>query len=373
MPTRSTRTAISNTVVKDTQPVQFKGRQPLATADGSGGLLFDRRPIQVEGFLFRGRSVEPVGKPTAKQLQNALALAAEFTESSQYWVGGLMAYAESREDWKEKLSQIQSVTGLAHQTLINLGYIYRHTTDRTRTIATSPAHAGTVAKLAEDDQVKWLTKAREEGLGVRDLRMAIRADNRRMIIEGRATLEGLFRVVTMDFPWKYDDRPPSGVGAQDHYPGMTVEEGLKIPLAAHVMKDAAIGFWVTAPFLFNCEGDSEIPDALRLLRQWEFKPKTQIIWDKGEHHYGHYVSVQHEIFVIAIRGSCTPDRLTPMLPSVYREKPEPVHSRKPVWFRKSMERLWDGPYLEMFGRELVEGWTVYGNQIGAAVETAGTL
>ena len=28
-----------------------------------------------------------------------------------------------------------------------------------------------------------------------------------------------------------------------------------------------------------------------------------------------------------------------------------------------IERLYNGPYLELFGRTPVDGWTVYGNQI----------
>jgi len=38
-----------------------------------------------------------------------------------------------------------------------------------------------------------------------------------------------------------------------------------------------------------------------------------------------------------------------------------AHSEKPAEFRKIIERLYDGPYLELFGRDQVDGWTVYGN------------
>jgi len=44
---------------------------------------------------------------------------------------------------------------------------------------------------------------------------------------------------------------------------------------------------------------------------------------------------------------------------------EPVgeHSAKPEEVRSRIERLLDGPYLELYGRKPVAGWTVWGNEI----------
>jgi N6-adenosine-specific RNA methylase IME4 len=39
------------------------------------------------------------------------------------------------------------------------------------------------------------------------------------------------------------------------------------------------------------------------------------------------------------------------------------HSAKPEEVRRRIERLYGGPYLELFGRKLVPGWTVWGNEI----------
>lgn len=342
-----------------------KIRGSAVRTDDDGTLLFDRHPIHIGqratgGFRFRGRSVDPVGRPSVKEFQEAIALASEFFESSPWWIAGLVSYGESRADWKEKLSQAMSVTKLARATLLNLGYIYRSTTEATRALAPSPGHADAVAKLTEPEQVEWLGKARSEELTVRELRLGVQQAKRRKVIEGQAVLEGLHRVLMVDFPWKYSDRPPSGKGAHEHYEGMTIEAGLALPVAAHCTPNAAMGFWVPAPLLYYCSDDSGIPDALRLIRGWGFTPKAQIIWDKVDHNYGHYVSVRHEIFILCTRGSCTPDRVTPMIDSVYSERPG-EHSAKPAHFRKALERMWDGPYLELFGREPVEGWKVYGD------------
>jgi N6-adenosine-specific RNA methylase IME4 len=39
------------------------------------------------------------------------------------------------------------------------------------------------------------------------------------------------------------------------------------------------------------------------------------------------------------------------------------HSAKPEEVRGRIERLFPGPYLELYGRKLVPGWTVWGNEI----------
>src|SRR3990167_628969 len=95
-------------------------RRGLVVPDVGNGLLFDRSPMAVGqdedgrgGFKLKGRSIEPVGRPTIKAFQQALAIACEFHESSPYWIGGLVAYGESREDWAEKLSQAMSGTKLS--------------------------------------------------------------------------------------------------------------------------------------------------------------------------------------------------------------------------------------------------------------------
>lgn len=158
---------------------------------GNHELLFDRRPIvagmdeqEHGGFRLRGRSVEVVGKPGIKGFQDALAYACEFYESSPWWIAGLVSYGEGREDWKEKLDQAISVTRLARQTLLNLGSLYRNSTDETRALAPSPGHLDVVIKLPAAEQRKWLDQARLEELTVRELRRGIRRSA--LVLEGRA-------------------------------------------------------------------------------------------------------------------------------------------------------------------------------------------
>lgn len=326
---------------------------------------FDRSPINLPGWQLRHRTAVPDGKPSIKDTQAALVFASAAQESSSYWVGDIVSYAESRAEWREKLSQAMSVTGLAEGTLHNLASIARRVAPEERELSPSLEHSSIVSKLPKAEQRKWLKKATTEGWDRREFRMEIQASQRRGVIEGQADIAGMFRVWSVDFPWKYNQAEPSTVSAQTHYPGITVEEGIVLgaTIAAHATKHAVMFFWVTAPMLYYATDPEKGPDAYRVIRACGFTPKTGGVWDKVDHNFGHYLSIRHEHLIIATRGSCTPDRPTPMLDSVFTERKSDVHSEKPACSYKMIERLYDGPYCEMFARERRKGWTTYGNQI----------
>jgi N6-adenosine-specific RNA methylase IME4 len=335
-------------------------RRSFVPVDGND--LFDRTPLQVGGFRLRSKTASPIGRPSITQWSAALEFACASHDGSPYWIGDLVSYADTRAEWKERLSQAQAVTGLAEQTLHNLGYISRRLTEEARHLAPSIAHAGEVVALEPAERAAWLDKARTEGWSVRDLRLEIQSSRRRRIIEGQAALEGQYRVWLADPPWAYGDKEPSGVGSRTHYPTMTIEQMCQMPVAAHSTPNAVLFIWVTAPKLLESPGPREVIDA------WGFTVKTGMVWHKQRHNFGHYVSVRHEHVIIATRGSCLPDRPTPMIDSVFTtQKTNLEHSEKPEELRRNIERLYDGPYVELFARRRVDGWTCYGNQLAAQV------
>lgn len=321
--------------------------------------LFDDRPIKLEGFTLHARGVDTVGRPTLAQWAAALDFAIGCDHSSGFWIGALWNYAEGRRDWEDKLEQTLAELGrpLTRKTLINMGLIDRNVTPKAKQLAPSLAHADLVAALEPDEQVHWMDEAKTDGLTVRDLRLKIRASRRRAILEGQAILAGMFRVIYADPPWLYGDRPPSGSGAQQHYPGMTIEEMAKLPIAAHALPDSVLFLWTTAPMILENPGPRELIEA------WGFTYKTNQVWDKVLPAGGNYVAVRHEHLLICTRGSCTPHRPVPMPTSVITERRQigAIHSAKPQSFRQQIERMYDGPYLELFGRDPVDGWTVFGN------------
>lgn len=67
-----------------------------------------------------------------------------------------------------------------------------------------------------------------------------------------------------------------------------------------------------------------------------------------------------EVCFLATRGS--PLRLATDVHQVVLA-PVGAHSAKPEEVRRRIERLFPGPYLELYGRKPVPGWTVWGNEI----------
>lgn len=325
--------------------------------------LFDLRPINLDGGVrLKAKCVEFTGQPTAQQWQAAMQFAEDCAVASPYWVGDLLAYAESREDWREKMDQLQAHTGMARQTLHNLTSISRRVALPERELAPSIAYAEAVAKLTPAEQREFLAKARDEGWKSNELRDEVRAAARVRVIEGQAHLDGQYRIIYADCPWRYRESGtrPDGAGAraERHYPTMSIEELCALPVKAHARPHAVLFAWVTVPLLFENPGPREVFEA------WGFRYASNMTWDKVLGIPGRFFQVQHEHLIVLERGSCPPDRPTPKPRSVLTVRRSDKHSEKPEEARRMITSLYTtGPFLELFGREPVEGWTVFGNDV----------
>ena len=81
---------------------------------------------------------------------------------------------------------------------------------------------------------------------------------------------------------------------------------------------------------------------------------------------GYWTLANTEACFIATKGS--PLRLATDVHQVVMA-PVGEHSAKPEEVRRRIERLFPGPYLELYGRKLVPGWDVWGNEILRAIES----
>lgn len=170
---------------------------------------------------------------------------------------------------------------------------------------------------------------------------------------------GLFRVIYADPPWKYSNDGAIGDGdnysrVERHYPPMELEKICALKVRELAADDAVLFMWVTAPLLLS--------HAPPVLSAWGFTYKTNFVWDKVRHNYGHYSSVRHEHLLVATRGSCMPDvgTLHDSVISIERSK---RHSEKPPKFRTLIDALYtNGPRVELFARDAAEGWEAWGNE-----------
>jgi N6-adenosine-specific RNA methylase IME4 len=304
--------------------------------------LFDVRPIALDGFTLHARGVEAHGKPTAKQWVAVAQYAAATEAASPYWIGSLMAYAESRDDWREKLDQMVSLTGLSEKTIRNHTAVVRSVEPPELELAPTFSHAAAVAGLTRPQQTRVLTNAKLEGWTVSQTARAVRHIKRPLVLEGQAELAGEYRVVYAAPDWGR----------------MTVEKIAGLPVAAHVLRQAVLFLWVPPRLLLAR------PGAIDVLEAWGFTYQTNAVWDRViEGSGGKFLSVSHEHLVIATRGDIQAD-VTDFRPrSVYLERRTLGESHvKPsevrTWITKLFAR---GPFLELFGSKRTEGWSSFGH------------
>lgn len=171
----------------------------------------------------------------------------------------------------------------------------------------------------------------------------------------------IYRVLLADPPWRFGDSlPGKGRGAAKHYGclGVSEIERFQLPLLA---PDAVLVLWRVSAM---------VEEAYRVVRAWGFTPKTEIVWVKtlnGDPSrlrmgMGRSVRLCHETAILAVRGR--PVRKSASELSVFHA-PRTEHSAKPELVHELLERLYPGPYAELFARRPRPGWDCFGDEVGS--------
>ena len=186
---------------------------------------------------------------------------------------------------------------------------------------------------------------------------------------------GKFGAIYADPPWRFEvwsgetevkarkANPGTNVAAGHHYNTMSREEIAALPVGDLAADNAALFIWVTWPTLL---------EGLELIETWGFVYKTcGFAWFKGDAlplfpddmrgqmGMGYWTRANSEVCLLATRGK--PKRKHADVRQAILE-PRREHSRKPACVYERIERLVDGPYLELFARTQREGWTAWGNE-----------
>jgi len=173
-----------------------------------------------------------------------------------------------------------------------------------------------------------------------------------------------YKVGIIDIPWSYanprSNRPELGGYTFDV---LTVEELIKFkPFIDKLFDSNSIVFsWGTWPKLVEFE---------KVRQAWEFEHITGLPWikvtktDKEKPNYlntGYWLAGCSEYCCIWRRGKVSPPKNTNHYLGLIAEGGF-KHSKKPQSVHEIAEEL-DGPYIELFGRQAREGWTIIGNDI----------
>lgn len=176
-------------------------------------------------------------------------------------------------------------------------------------------------------------------------------------------MSGRYAVILADPPWPFATRSAKGKGrsAEAHYDCLSLHDIAALRVADFAADDCSLFLWATNPLL---------PAALHTMRMWDFSYRTVgFCWakrtpaDTGWHMgLGYHTRANVELCLLGIRGR--PRRLARDVRQLV-VAPRRQHSRKPAEVRAGIERLFAGPYLELFARETAPGWsTALSDQAG---------
>ena len=170
-----------------------------------------------------------------------------------------------------------------------------------------------------------------------------------------------YAVILADPPWKYrawkGDRGMRT--AESFYPTMSTADlhSLRPRIDEWAARDCALFLWATPPAL---------PEALELVGAWGFIYTTfGFTWIKttkaGEPKMGMgwHTRANAEVCLLAKRGK---PRIQARDVRQVIMAPPREHSQKPDEQYARIERLYGGPYLELFARYRRDGWDVWGDE-----------
>lgn len=220
-----------------------------------------------------------------------------------------------------------------------------HTTIR-RDLEQNVPESGTQSSTF--DRIKQKQQARRE----REAALALR------------TPEGKYGVIYADPPWKfqvYSEDTGQGRAAEAHYSTMAVEDIAAIPVPSFAADNCVLFMWATAPTL---------PEAFTLLAAWGFAYKTHCVWAKDKIGLGFWFRNQHEILIVATKGTVPAPAHGTQWSSLI-EEPRERHSEKPDAFYALIEAYFPNlRKIELFARNAREGWECWGFEAPQAAEAA---
>ena len=184
---------------------------------------------------------------------------------------------------------------------------------------------------------------------------------------------GKYGAILADPPWAFKTwakfKPLSSGGhtraVERYYRTMSAAEITSMPVANLAADNCCLFLWICWPSL---------PEAMVLIEAWGFVYKTcAFSWIKARTSQidifrddadvqvglGYWTRANSEVCLLATRGK--PKRKNADVRQGIIE-PRREHSRKPDCVHERIERLVDGPYLELFARTRRKNWDAWGNE-----------
>jgi N6-adenosine-specific RNA methylase IME4 len=173
-----------------------------------------------------------------------------------------------------------------------------------------------------------------------------------------------YQIIYADPPWDYNDQGCQGTMA-NHYKGMKLNDICSLPIRKIVDENCVLFLWATYPML---------KEALQVIEAWGGSYKTIAFqWLKLNpksktpfYGLGRWTRGNTEPCLLATYGK--PKRISKSVFQLIQES-RTKHSEKPKIVRnKIIELVGDLPRIELFAREKIEGWDVWGNEVDSDID-----
>jgi len=171
-------------------------------------------------------------------------------------------------------------------------------------------------------------------------------------------MEVKYKTIVIDIPWpvptlseSVGQRMKTPLSKGLPYSTMTKDEILNFPIEDYADKDCMLFMWtVQSMLLFS----------LDVVKSWGFKFHLLMTWNKirGINHLGFFRNA--EFVIVAYRGRYGVRMDRKNIPVVFTEM-RGKHSEKPQKFYSMIEKVTDGPRIDIFARKIRHGWSTFGD------------
>ena len=182
----------------------------------------------------------------------------------------------------------------------------------------------------------------------------------RRLVKGEPGRSRQFKTILADPPWDVQQRGTRG--AASHYQLMSLDAIKAMPVSELAAPDAHCWLWVT---------NATLRAGYDVMEAWGFSPRSPLTWIKPRIGLGQYLRNATEHLILGTRGNA-PVRFRAQ--PTWMFAPLQEHSHKPEEQYAVIERISDGPYLELFARRRpssMADWSVWGNEIDADIAIPG--
>jgi N6-adenosine-specific RNA methylase IME4 len=177
-----------------------------------------------------------------------------------------------------------------------------------------------------------------------------------------------YKCIVIDPPWnqgktgKRKTRPNQNTSLD--YSTMNIDELRALPINNWADENCFLWLWAT-----NSKDKSTKEPVLKmafdLLAHWDFTFYTMITWNKrtGPCPFGPYqITTEHILF--AYKGSAKFKKETMGKMQTFFTSSSSAHSVKPKIFYDEVVKYFDGPRLDVFARQVREGFDGWGDEYG---------